>query len=157
MSIVELISMKNRFTKIILIILVISIIPMLSGFCIFRLSSINLIKIDVAQAAGVDHNINNILNDVNPCGGGQPTDQDSRPALPISTNHNQSSFLPCCIDSGHNGLASIIQSVESGLSTPVALFPQNQPKISSPQIVFIYNSIISPPKLALIKTTVLRL
>ena len=61
MSIVELISMKNRFTKIILIILVISIIPMLSGFCIFRLSSINLIKIDVAQAAGVDHNINNIL------------------------------------------------------------------------------------------------
>lgn len=149
--------MKKRFTKTILILLVISMIPMLSGFCIFQLSPNNFTGFSVAQAATIDSVANTASNDSNACGEEQPTKNDSKQPLPTPVSHNQNSLLACCIDGSHNGVASIIQSVESGLSIPVAFFPQYQIEIPSPQITHIYNPDISPPALALIKTTVLRL
>lgn len=149
--------MKNRFTKTILTLLVIGMIPMLSGFCIFQLSPSNLMGVSVAQAATINNIAGAVSNNSNSCGEEQPTENDSKQPLPTPVNHNQNSLLACCIDGSHTGVASIIQSVESGLSIPVAFSPQYQLEIPSPQITYFYNPDIALPALALIKTTVLRL
>lgn len=148
--------MKNRFIKTTLTLLIISMIPVLSGFCIFQLSPNNS-GVSMAQAATIDNVANTVSNEFNTCEDEQPTENDSNQPLPAPANHNQNSLLACCIDGRHNGVASIIQSVESGLSTPVAFFPQYHLEIPSPRITYIYNPDIYPLALVLIKTTVLRL
>lgn len=133
--------MKSRFTKTILVYLVISLISMVCGFCIFP-------KINMAETAVVDHG----------CGGAQLMEKDStQQTLSGSTNHDQPSLLPCCIDGRHAGVISVIQSVESGQSISIAFLPQNQLVIPFPRIVFTGNTSLSPPNFSLIKSTVLRL
>jgi len=149
--------MKNRLTKTILTLLVISIIPMLSGFCIFQLSANSLMKINVAQTTAIGNSHSNIINNVSLCEGERPTENDSKQTLPASTNHKQKPLLLCCIGGSHSGDASVQTINESGISIPVAFLPQTQHKILSPRIAFAYNPNISPPTLSFIKTTVLRL
>lgn len=149
--------MKNRFTKTILTLLAISMVSMFSGFCIFQLSPNNFIGAGVAQAATIDNVANAVSNDSNACGEEQSTENNSKQPESTPISHNQNSLLACCVDGSHNGVVSIIQSVESWLSIPVAFFPQYQLELPSPQITYIYNPGISPPTLAIVKTTVLRL
>lgn len=149
--------MKIRFKKTILSLTIISMLPMLSGFCIFQLTPGNLTGINIAQAAATNTNSNNISSDDSSCGGEQATEQDSKQALPTTTNHDQNSLLPCCIDGSHNGVASIFQSFESSVSIPVAFLSQHQITISAPQAFLVINPILPPPAIALIKTTILRL
>ena len=118
--------MKIRFKKTILILTIISMIPMFSGFCIFQLNPGNLTGINVAQAAVTDTSSNNISSDASDCGGEQTTEKNSKQSLPVPANHNQNSLLACCIDGSHKGVASIIQSVESGVSIPVVFLPHYQ-------------------------------
>ncbi len=149
--------MKNRFTKTIPALLMTSVIFMFSGFCMLQLSSSNFIGVNVAQAATFDSVIDTTSSNPSSCGEEQPAKNSLDQTATTPANHNQSSPMVCCVDGSHRGVVSIIQSSESGVSIPVAFFPQNQFEIFSPQIAYTYSPDTSPPNPDLIKTTVLRL
>ena len=149
--------MKFSFTKITLSLLIVSVLSMLSGFCIFQPKLNSLMGINIAQAAVADYNSSDTSNSGNSCDKTQPTEK-TQSSLSMSSGHVQNSLLPCCTSSGHSITASTIKSIDSDLSVPVAFLPiQHQVFISSPQTFPIHNPIFPLTALVSTKITVLRL
>lgn len=153
--------MKNCFTKVIFALLIISMIPMLGGFCVFQFSLFHPIKINEAQAATISSNsgdVNNVAGHADSCGAGQQADNNPvQASASVPASHGKTnSLLPCCVDGGHSIISSI-QPVKLFNSVPVIIPQEKTPILSEPQIIFASNQNISPPSLSITKTVILRL
>lgn len=154
--------MRNHFIKTIFTTLMIVTIPMLSGFCIFQFDFSQPFKINTAQAATFNEQVDNIINDSESCGDNiekQSEDVSAKnQTLSIKADYgNQNTFLRCCIDKSHNRISSIIRSVDNLPSVSVAVFQEKTLVLPEPKIIFLDNLKLSAPTLSIIKMTVLRL
>jgi hypothetical protein len=147
--------MKKYFGKITAVILLTTILPMASGFCLmFLLSSV--IKVDVAQAVSYDNNTR-LITDNSTCSGEQSDEPASDFLMSTSSANHHNSLLPCCLDGSHSGTTAFYQFSELNKQLSATSLAVNPSLIAVFKNTFYNTQIISPPKLSAVKTIILRL
>lgn len=165
--------MKNRFAKTILGFMIFNVAFMLNGFCVFQFTQPSHI-INTAQAATVkDASVNSrdLTTDDDSCGDDvqspqTESDQAQKTAVPSvekneTERHSGRSVLPCCVDGSHERIGVNIspesKKIEFSKIVPVSFMSQFDFPVVSNKILCVYDRVFSPPELAIIKTTILRL
>jgi len=162
--------MKSRFTKTIIGFMIFSVTFMLNGFCIFQFASSPFIN--TAQAAAIQDvsapSENNIVDSIS-CGGDTGEESNSAPVSNTVDSQAQNkvghpsnnAVLPCCVDGSHKGIEVIgvseSKKIEFAKVLTAVLPFQLQPIAKIDFTPHVYNQILIPPDLTIIKTKVLRL
>lgn len=138
--------------KTVLVLLVVSLLSLLGGFCVFQTNPDN-----PADSAIAETHLGNLLVAADTCGEEGVAEKKPIQTSPTPANQNQKSLLPCCLDNNHNGLTGIVQSIQSGPSVSMFFLLQPQITIPASQIFIMGNFVLPSFTLASIKTTVLLL
>ncbi len=144
--------MKQYFTKIIALSLLVLVFPLANSFCFQGLFD-SLITGSIAQAAA---NNPSSHDEMDACG--EKTVAPEMPSVsPLMPMDHGNSVLPCCVDGGHANFLISSQTVEAGDYTPAIFFSG----VQTVKLIFnsplYYPPLISPPKLLAVSTTILRL
>ncbi len=152
--------MKKYFINTIFILLMVSLVSLLSGVCVFQFSTTVLAQNDLSQTMGIES------DEVNPtitprsddCGGISLTETVVVDLTQQSeTNHHPDTMATCCIGSSHEAMARLLQSGESSRFFPVFLLAKEQLVIQDLSVSSISDRVIPQLTLLSTQTTVLRL
>jgi hypothetical protein len=142
--------MKNYFTKIIAVILLLAFLPLTSAVCSQALFEA-VGGVSVAQAAIPDQAV---MHNNHDCGAEH--NMSAQRSLTPMSQHN--SLLPCCVDGSHTDIQLISQVIEPVKILPFISSLFYQAPLKNTIKSFIYHSpITSPPELTSVQATILRL
>jgi len=141
--------MRKYFVKTIALALMVGTVTMLNGFCFLELL-FNIAPKPVQAAA--------IMSDTVDACGAEPTGESTQSNYSLTAEHD-TSVLPCCVDGGHNVSVLVIPYGQELVHFPIAALLSKEPILPDTiqaSLEYII-PITSPPQLAVVKTTNLRL
>lgn len=141
--------MRNRPIKTIAFALIIGTVTMFNGFCFLELL-FDITPKSVQAAVVMSDTVNSCVE--------EPTRESAQNNHPLAAEH-RASVLPCCVDGSHDVSVLAVPYSQELMHFPVAALLSREPILpdtiqESPEYSI---PITSPPQLAVVKTTNLRL
>ena len=167
--------MKKYFSKFIVLLILVSVLPMTGGLCLQDLMG-SATKINIAEAAEntiVNNSDNSSVSDGSICHdsgvgdfvmGNQLIKLDKinnaliiNETMPLPMSNSNNSLLPCCVGGSHPGVIVSSQSVEIHKFIPFIQGSFEKLPLNISQKISYQAPITAPPELISLQTTILRI